>query len=307
MIYSDTVIFMKQQLKGSLFLLTATVIWGSTFIAQSVGMDYIGPFTFQAARCTLAVLFLVPVIFLFDKDKKAYFKTWSDKKLWKTGIICGISLFIAGGLQQLGIQYTTAGKAGFITTMYIVLVPVLGLFLRKKVTIAAWISVAIAVAGLYLLSCVGVTEINKGDLLLLGCALGFAVQITLVDELAGSFDGLRVNCIQALVTAVLSGITMLLTETPVWENILSCWLPLGYAGILSMGVAFSLQIIGQKHLEPTPASLIMSLESAFALLFGWLLLKERLSGPELWGCALVFIAVILSQLPENIFKKKKHG
>ena len=298
---------MKQQLKGSLCLLIATVIWGSTFIAQSVGMDYIGPFTFQAVRSALAVLFLVPIVFLFDKDKKAYFKTWSDKKLWKIGIICGISLFIAGGLQQLGIQYTTAGKAGFITTMYIVLVPVLGLFLRKKVTIAAWISVAIAVAGLYLLSCVGVTEINKGDLLLLGCALGFAVQITLVDELASSFDGLRVNCIQALVTAVLSGITMVLTETPVWENILSCWLPLCYAGILSMGVAFSLQIIGQKHLEPTPASLIMSLESAFALLFGWLLLKERLSGPELWGCALVFIAVILSQLPENIFKKKTHS
>ena len=298
---------MKKQLKGSLCLLIATVIWGSTFIAQSVGMDYIGPFTFQAVRSTLAVLFLVPVVYLFDKDKKAYFKTWSDVKLWKTGLICGISLFIAGGLQQLGIQYTTAGKAGFITTMYIVLVPVLGLFLRKKVTIAAWISVAIAVAGLYLLSCVGVTEINKGDLLLLGCALGFAVQITLVDELAGSFDGLRVNCIQALVTAVLSGITMFLTETPAWDNILSCWLPLCYAGILSMGVAFSLQIIGQKHLEPTPASLIMSLESAFALLFGWLLLHERLSGPELWGCALVFVAVILSQLPENIFKKKKHG
>ena len=298
---------MKQQFKGSLCLLIATVIWGSTFIAQSVGMDYIGPFTFQAVRSTLAVLFLVPVVYLFDKDKKAYFKTWSDVKLWKTGLLCGVVLFISASLQQLGIQYTTAGKAGFITTMYIVLVPVLGLFLRKKVTFAAWVGVAIAVAGLYLLSCVGVTEINKGDLLLLGCALGFAVQITLVDELAGSFDGLRVNCIQAIVTAVLSSAAMFLTETPIWENILNCWLPLCYAGILSMGVAFSLQIIGQKHLEPTPASLIMSLESAFALLFGWLLLHERLSGPELLGCGLVFVAVILSQLPENIFKKKKQG
>ena len=191
--------------------------------------------------------------------------------------------------------------------MYVVLVPVLGFFLRKKVSVNVWISVAIAVAGLYLLSCAGVTEINKGDILLLGCALGFTVQITLVDELAGGLDGFRVNCIQAFVTAVLSAITMFLTETPVWSDIVSCWFPLCYAGILSMGVAYSLQIIGQKHLDPTPASLIMGLESAFALLFGWLLLHERLSGPELLGCALVFIAVMLSQLPENFFKKKKHG
>ena len=298
---------MKKQLKGTLCLLTATVIWGSTFIAQSVGMDYIGPFTFQASRSILAVLFLLPVIYLFDKDKPAYFKTWADKKLWKTGLLCGIALFIAGGLQQVGLQYTTAGKAGFITTMYVVLVPVLGFFLRKKVSVMAWISVVIAVVGLYLLSCAGVTEINKGDLLLLGCALGFTVQITLVDELAGGLDGLRVNCLQSFVTAVLSAVAMLLTETPVWENILSCWFPLCYAGILSMGVAYSLQIIGQKHLDPTPASLIMGLESAFALLFGWLLLHERLSGSELLGCALVFIAVMLSQLPANIFQKKKHG
>ena len=298
---------MKKQLKGTLLLLIATVIWGSTFIAQSVGMDYIGPFTFQASRSTLAVLFLLPVIFIFDKDKKAYFKTWSDKKLWKTGLLCGIALFVAAGLQQVGLQYTSAGKAGFITTMYVVLVPVLGFFLRKKVSMNVWISVALSVVGLYLLSCAGVTEINKGDLMMLGCALGFTVQITLVDELARGFDGLRVNCIQTLVTAVLSAVAMFLTETPLWSNIISCWFPLCYAGILSMGVAYSLQIIGQKHLDPTPASLIMGLESAFALLFGWLLLHERLSASELVGCGLVFVAVTLSQLPDTIFKKKKHG
>lgn len=298
---------MKKQFKGILCLLVATVIWGSTFIAQSVGMDYIGPFTFQAARSTLAVLFLLPVIFFFDKDKKAYFKTWSDKKLWKTGILCGIALFIAAGLQQVGLQYTPAGKGGFITTMYVVLVPVLGFFLRKKVSMNVWISVALSVIGLYLLSCAGVTEINKGDLMMLGCALGFTVQITLVDELAGGLDGLRVNCIQTLVTAVLSAVAMFLTETPVWNDIIRCWFPLCYAGILSMGVAYSLQIIGQKHLDPTSASLIMGLESAFALFFGWLLLHEQLTSSELLGCGLVFVAVILSQLPENIFKKKKHG
>ena len=288
---------MKQRLNGIFCLLIATVIWGSAFIAQSVGMDYIGPFTFQAVRSTLAVLFLLPMIFLFDKDKKAYFRNWADPGLWKTGLVCGIALFVAGGFQQIGLQYTSAGKAGFITTMYIVMVPLLGIFLRERVSLAAWISVGLAVAGLYLLSCVGVSQVNKGDILLLGCALGFAVQITLVDRMAKSLDGLRVNCIQVIVTAVLSAIAMVLVETPIWQNILDCWLPLCYAGILSMGVAFSLQIIGQKHLEPTPASLIMSLESAFALLFGWLLLNERLSAPELWGCVLVFIAVILSQLP----------
>lgn len=298
---------MKKQIQGTLALLFATLIWGSTFIAQSVGMDLIEPFTFQAVRCGLAVVFLLPVICLFDKakDKNAdYFSLWKNKKLWFSGIMIGISLYIAGGLQQMGMVYTSAGKAGFITTMYIVLVPILGLFLKQKPPLSAWVSVIIAALGLYLLSCAGVTEVNIGDLLLMGCALAFAVQITLIDRLAGDLDGLRLNCIQALVASVLSAVTMLLTETPDLGNILACWLPLGYAGILSMGVAFSLQIVGQKHLAPTPASLIMSLESVFALLCGWLILDEQLSKWELLGCALVFTAVILSQIPSDEHKKK---
>lgn len=288
---------MKHKLKGSLALLTGTVIWGSAFIAQSVGMEYIEPFTFQAVRCFLAVLFLLPVIWLFDTDRKTYFRQWADPHLWKTGLVCGIALFAAAGLQQVGLVYTSAGKAGFITAMYIVLVPILGLFFKTKPSPAAWFSVALAVVGLYLLSCVGVTQINFGDLCLMGCALGFAVQITLVDRMASNLNGLRLNCIQSLVCAVLSAIVMVFTEIPDMENILSCWLPLGYAGILSMGVAYSLQIIGQKYVEPTPASLIMSLESVFAVLFGWWLLDERLAPHELMGCCLVFAGVILSQLP----------
>lgn len=295
---------MKKQLQGSLCLLLTTLIWGSAFIAQSVGMDYIGPFTFQAVRCALAVLFLLPVIFLFDRDKKAYFQKWKDPGLWKTGLICGVALFVASGLQQVGIQYTSAGKAGFITAMYIVLVPVLGLFLGKRVSPAAWAGVGLAVAGLYLLSCMGAAEINKGDLLLLGCAFAFAVQITLIDRLAGGLDSLRLNCIQSLVCAVLSAGVMFTTETVHMALILDCWLPLCYAGILSMGVAYSLQIIGQRHLEPTAASLIMSLESVFAALFGWLLLHETMTAPELCGCALVFAAVVLSQLPDTVFRKR---
>ena len=294
---------MKNKFRGILALLIATVIWGSAFIAQSVGMDYIEPFTFQAVRCALAVVFLIPVIFLFDGDKKAYFRSWMNPHLWKTGFVCGVSLFVAAGLQQVGLVYTTAGKAGFITAMYIVLVPILGLVLKNRPSPAAWCSVGLAVAGLYLLSCAGVSEINIGDILLLGCALGFAVQITLVDRMAGNLDGLRLNCIQSLVCAALSAFMMFVTETPDMGNILQCALPLGYAGVLSMGVAYSLQIIGQKHVAPTPASLIMSLESVFAALFGWLILEERMTGSELAGCALVFAAVIISQIPT---KRKKH-
>ena len=295
---------MKSKLRGSLSLMIATVIWGSAFIAQSVGMDHIGPMTFQAARCGLGAVFLVPVIFIFEQNKKDYFRNWADSKLWKTGFFCGCALFVAAGLQQVGLVYTTAGKAGFITAMYIVLVPILGLFFKKRPSLNAWVSVLLAVAGLYLLSCVGAAEINKGDVLMLGGALGFAVQITLIDRLAMDLDGLRLNCIQALVCSLLSALVMVFTETPSLSGIVSCALPIGYAGVFSMGVAYSLQIVGQKHLEPTPAALIMSLESVYAALCGWLLLNERMSIPELCGCFLVFAAVIISQLPD---KKQTHG
>lgn len=294
---------MKQQFRGSIALLFATIIWGSTFIAQSVGMDLIEPFTFQAVRNGLAVPFLMLVIFLFDSNKADYFRNWKDPQLWKGGVICGIALFLAAGLQQIGLVYTSAGKAGFITAMYIVLVPILGLFLGKRPTPAAWISVIIATVGLYLLSCVGVTQINVGDLCLVLCALFFSVQITLIDRFAPLVDNLRLNCIQCLVCSALSAVCMFLFESPDTKLILDCWFPLCYAGILSMGVAYSLQIIGQKHLAATPASLIMSLESVFAALCGWLLLNETMTASEFTGCVLVFAAVILSQLPS---KKKTH-
>ena len=282
--------------------MVATVIWGSAFIAQSVGMDHIGPMTFQAVRCTLGGLFLIPVVFLFEKEKNQFLQNWKNPKLWKTGFVCGAALFLAAGLQQIGLVYTTAGKAGFITAMYIVMVPILGVFLGKRPSPACWFSVVLAVAGLYLLSYVGNSKINVGDICLMVSALFFAIQITLIDRLAGNLDGIRLNSIQALVCGLLSAIAMAATEEPVISNILACWLPLSYAGILSMGVAYSLQIVGQKHLEPTPASLIMSLESVYAVLFGWLLLHERMTTYELFGCVLVFAGVILSQIPV----KKSH-
>jgi len=295
---------MKSKLRGSLALLSATVIWGSAFIAQSVGMDYIGPFTFQTMRSVLAVPFLIAVVFLLEHSPQKSVEKWCRPELWKAGLPCGIALFVAAGLQQMGIVHTSAGKAGFITAMYIVLVPILGIFLHKKPSVTAWVSVGLAVVGLYMLSCVGVTQVNIGDLYLLGCALGYAVQITLVDQMGSEVDGLRLNCVQSLFCGIFSGIVMFLTEEPDFSSILACWIPLVYAGIFSLGIAFSLQIIGQKHLDPTPAALIMSLESVFAVLFGWLLLHERMSTAELCGCALVFSAVILSQIPE---KKKMHS
>lgn len=293
---------MNKQFRGTLSLLAATVIWGFAFIAQSVGMDLIGPFTFQMVRCLLAVIFLIPFSFLLEIGKCSLAESaerWKNPVLWKTGAICGCALFVASSLQQIGLVYTDAGKAGFITAMYIVLVPMLGIFLKQKTPKSAVFSVILAVIGLYLLSCMGVTQINKGDIFLLGCAIAFAVQITCIDRLAGRVDGFRLNCVQALTVAILSVPFVGFTETVVVRDLIACWGPLCFAGMLSMGLAYSLQIVGQKDLEPTTASLIMSLESVFAALGGWWLLNERMTGTELLGCGLVFAAVILSQLPLN--------
>ena len=289
---------MKKQLSGVIALSGATVIWGSAFIAQSVGMDKIGPFTFQAVRCFLAVVFLFPASALFSRGKP-FWKSWADPALWRSGVICGLALFAASSLQQIGLVYTDAGKAGFLTAMYIVFVPFLGLFLGQKPGRNALLSLIPAIVGLYLLSCTSVSGINKGDVLLLLCAVAFSVQILLIDRHCAGLDGLKLNCIQALVAAVLSVPWALLTETVDASRIASCWLPLGYAGVLSMGVAYTLQIVGQKRVAPSAAALLMSLESVFAALFGWLLLHETMTGAELLGCVLVFAAVVISQLPEK--------
>lgn len=289
---------MKKQLSGVIALLGATVIWGSAFIAQSVGMDKIGPFTFQAVRCFLAVVFLFPASALFSKGKP-FWKSWADPALWRSGVICGLALFAASSLQQTGLVYTDAGKAGFLTAMYIVFVPFLGLFLGQKPGRNALLSLIPAIVGLYLLSCTSVSGINKGDVLLLLCAVAFSVQILLIDRHCAGLDGLKLNCIQALVAAALSVPWALLTETVDASRIASCWLPLGYAGVLSMGVAYTLQIVGQKRVAPSAAALLMSLESVFAALFGWLLLHETMTGAEVLGCVLVFAAVVISQLPEK--------
>ena len=298
---------MKKNLLGSISLLLATVIWGSAFVAQSVGMDHVGPYTFQAIRCAMAAIGLVPVIAIFDagkNDGKSFISRFADKKLWMAGVLAGIPLCFAANLQQIGILYTDAGQSAFLTAMYIIFVPLIGIFLKRRPSPMIPVCVLLAAIGLYFLSCAGVSGINIGDICLLLCALAFAVQITVIDRFAQIVDPLRLNCIQAGVCAAGSALVMLFTETPTLDGIAGSWWPMCYAGFLSMGVAYSLQIIGQKHLNPAPASLIMSLESVFAALSGWLFLQETMTFEESVGCILVFLAVILSQIPINMTKKR---
>lgn len=297
---------MKNKLIGSIMLFAATIIWGSAFVSQDIAALYLGPFTFQAIRCAVAVAGLIPVIAIFDrfqKDGKGFFAKWTDKKLWIAGILCGIPLFLACNLQQMGLSADTdPGKSGFLTAMYIIIVPIIGIFRKKKVSVMVPISVAISVVGLYFLSFEGSTSISAGDLLTLCCALMFAIQITFVDIFAPSVDALRLNAIQALVCSVLSGAIALFTEQCTVQNVWNCALPIAHTGLLSMGAAYALQILGQKHLEPTASSLIMSMESVFAVLFQLLILHQWLKPQEIIGCILVFAAVILSQVE---FKKQK--
>lgn len=294
----------KKQNLGIVILLLASLIWGCAFVAQRTGMEYVGPFTFLSMRSILGVIALLPVILVLDgiKKKNATYKknTPKDtKNLIIGGICCGIALTVASALQQIGMQYSDAGKGGFITALYILLVPILGLFLKRKVRPIIWLCVIMAAFGLYLLCVTDSFKFEKGDIYLLLCALVFSVHIMVVDHFSPKTDGVKLSCIQFFTVFVLSGIVMLIKETPTTENIMSAWLPIAYAGVMSSGVAYTLQIIGQKHTEPTIASLMMSFESAFAVLAGIIILGEQLS-PRSWlGCGIMFLAIILSLLPEK--------
>ena len=293
-----------QKIKGILGLLFATVIWGSAFVAQSAGMDKIGPFTFQAIRCFLAVVALFLLTLPGLRNSREFARKWADPKLWLAGFICGCALMVAASLQQVALLYTDAGKAGFITAMYIIFVPILGIFLRKRPPFTAWIGTGVAAVGMYLLCGTGLHGFNAGDLMLIGSAVSFAVQITFIDRFAPNADPIRLNCVQALVVSVFSGIIMFLWEEPNFGDICDAWLPLCYAGVLSMGLAYTLQIVGQKHLSPTPAALIMSLESVFAAISSAWILGERMKPTELIGCSLVFAAILISQIPIPQRKKQ---
>ena len=278
--------------KNSLLLLLTATIWGVAFVAQSVGMDYIEPFTFNCIRSILGGITLLPVIFLGKGKSEPPSRT-----LLTGGICCGILLFAASNFQQFGIQYTTVGKAGFITACYIILVPIMGIFLKKKCTPLIWLSVLFALAGLYLLCITEEFSLGKGDVLVLICSFLFALHILVIDYFSPKTDGVKMSCIQFFVCGILSGICMLFTETPSFSNIRSAAVPLLYAGIFSCGVAYTLQIVGQKNMNPTVASLILSLESSISVLAGWILLGQGLGLREAAGCILMFAAILLAQLP----------
>lgn len=271
-------------------------------MAQSVGMDYLGPFTFNGVRSLIGGAALLPCIWLFQKGKgKATEKPsrGARKELIAGGIACGLLLFAASSLQQIGIQYTTAGKAGFITAFYIVIVPVLGMFLHKKISGKVWGAVAIALAGLYFLCITEKFAVGKGDILIFLCALVFSIHILVIDYFSPKVDGVKMSCIQFFVCGIVSLPPMFFTETPKIGAIVEGWAPLLYAGVLSCGVAYTLQIIGQKNVNPAVASLILSLESCFSVLAGWMVLGEKLSMRESVGCVLMFAAIILAQLPDR--------
>ena len=314
---------MSEKMRGNLMLLLAAFIWGCAFVAQRSGMEYIGPLTFNGIRSLVGGFTLL--IFLLVRDKLANrekaentnsneypFEEKDEKALHSPkkemvsrkytvgcGIVCGICLFAGTTLQQMGMVYTTAGKAGFITALYIVLVPLVGIFLGKKIRPVVWMGVVLAIGGLFLL-CVGEDfTVNKGDMLVLLCSFAFTVHITFVDKVSQKIDGVVISCIQLFVCGLISVPGMLLFEEIDWNLILQCAVPILYAGILSCGVAFTLQIVAQKYTEPTVASMIMSLESVFALLSGMILLKERIEIHEMLGCIIMFAAIILAQLPEK--------
>lgn len=308
------------KLRNTFFLFLTAMIWGAAFVAQSVSMDYIGPFTFICLRSVIGGLFLIPVIIVLDGIRKKsqnesadvvnsenilHIETeekqrlsWKNKQLIEGGIVCGIFLFFANCFQQTGIQYTTVGKAGFITTFYIIIVPLIGLFFKKYCGILTWIGVVVALAGLYFLCITQKLTIQRGDALILCCSVLYAGQILAIDHYNPFVDGVKMSCIQFLTGGILGAAFMLLFENPSIAMILSAAGPILYTGIMSTGVGYTLQIVGQKGLNPTVAALILSLESVFSALSGYVFLHQVLTTRELIGCVLMFIAIVLAQLPD---------
>ena len=292
------------QVRQVVFPLLTALIWGTAFVAQDVCADHMGPMTFNATRFFIAFLALLVIVFIFGHLKKdgpsqtAVQRKQGRKSLVLGGVCCGSALALGSYLQQAGMTAgTDAGKAGFITALYIVLVPIFGLFLRKKVSLPIWISVGLAVVALYLLCITNGFSIAPGDVLLLGCAAGFAIHILVCDHFTQFVDGMKLSCIQFLVASFWSAIGMVILEEPTWASIMACVLPILYVGIFSSGVGYTLQILAQKDSNPTVVTLLLSMESVFAVLAGAVLLHQQMSLREYMGCALMLAAVILAQIP----------
>lgn len=303
----------RRKARNSMLLMLTAFIWGIAFVAQSKGGDEAGPYSFNCIRSIIGGVVLLPVIRVLDRmglSKKKPVTYEERSTLLVGGICCGIALFIASTLQQLGIYYgAEVGKAGFLTACYILIVPLLALFFKKKCGWNIWVGVVIALAGLYLLCIQGRFVLQKPDVLLLLCAFCFSLQILLVDHFSPKVDGVRLSAIEFFTSGVLGIVPMFWVDMKhssegfaQWIPAFSTWnvwLPILYAGVLSCGVAYTLQVIGQNGLNPTVASLIMSLESVFSVLAGWILLGQTMSGRELAGCGLIFVAIVIAQIPAN--------
>lgn len=287
-----------------IMLFLATVFWGTTFVAQRIGAEHVGAYTYLAGRSWIAVVFLTPVVHAFDRfhdrrgtDNRRPRSAADRKRLILAAVAAGAALCAASAAQQIGVAYTTASKAGFITALYVVLVPILSIFIGKRPSAHIWACVGLALVGMYLL-CItgGDLRLQLGDAYELACALLFAVEILLVYHFSPLVDGVRLSRMMFLVVAVLSTVLMFALESPSWESVRAALPAIAYAGIISSGIGYTLQILGQEGVNPTVASLVMSFESVFSALSGWLVLGERLSPRELTGAALMFVAILLSQV-----------
>jgi len=285
-------------LKSTVLLLSASLIWGFAFVAQSMGMDYLGPVTFNGARFLLGSFALAPLAILSTHyEKKHNTRRGTPKDLYIAALLCGITVCIATTLQQIGIIYTSVGKAGFITTLYIIIVPIMGVFLKRKVDGIIWIGAVIAAVGLYLLCINEGFDLNRGDVYIFICAIVFSIQILLIAHFAPRVNCIQLSCLQFLIAGLICIAVGLPLEKPAISAFIDGIWPLLYTGVLSCGVAFTLQITGQRDADPSVASLIFSLESVFAVIGGYLILNQNLTPREIIGCAFMFAAVILVQFP----------
>lgn len=298
-----------RKVRANLMLLVTALIWGVAFVAQDVAMDSLPPFTFNGIRMALGGLALLPCIWLMRRknarrDAEALAgervaPAGNRRTLLTGGLCCGVALFLGSSLQQRGIMLTSAGKAGFVTALYIVLVPLVGLFLGKKVRLRLWLAVSVSLLGLFLLCVTEQLTMAPGDVFLIAGAVCYTGHILAVDHFAPQVDCLAMSCIQFFVTAVLSAFAALLWESPTWAGVRAAAVPILYAGVLSGAVGYTLQILGQRDTDPTVASLIMCLESVFAVLAGWLLLGDMLSPRELAGCGAMLVGIVLAQWPSK--------
>ncbi|MDO4869140.1 MAG: DMT family transporter [Bacillota bacterium] len=300
---------MKSQMKGNALLMTTAIIWGTAFVAQKEGMDLLGPVAFNGIRTLIGALALIPVILIMNRTKKE--KEPINKTLIIGGICCGLALCAAGNVQQVGLYYTSVSHTGFITALYVVIVPLMGLFLKKRITPIMWCCVAASAIGLYLL-CIpssGFGSVNIGDIIILVCAGCFAVHILVIDHFSPKVDGVKLSCIQFFVAGLLSLIIMPFADPalghaiPTFGSITGSWFTLLYAGIMSCGVAYTLQVVGQKDTDPAIASMILCLESVFALIAGMIILGEMMSFREIAGCVIMFAAIVVANLPISTRQK----